>query len=136
MTPAAHHTTLFLALRRLRAPLITLIVIFSVSVLGLTLAPGRDGSHLSFFHAFYFISYTATTIGFGEIPRAFSEQQRLWTLICIYMAVLGWTYTLGALIALLQDATIKSSQQNDSRAPWSASASRSFWYAAMVNRDA
>ncbi len=108
MTPAAHHTTLFLALRRLRAPLITLIVIFSVSVLGLTLAPGRDGSHLSFFHAFYFISYTATTIGFGEIPRAFSEQQRLWTLICIYMAVLGWTYTLGALIALLQDATIKS----------------------------
>ena len=108
MTPAAHHTTLFLALRRLRAPLITLIVIFSVSVLGLTLAPGRDGTHLSFFHAFYFISYTATTIGFGEIPMRFSEQQRLWVLVCIYLAVGGWTYTLGALIALLQDATFKN----------------------------
>lgn len=108
MVPATHHTTVFLALRRLRAPLITLIVIFAISVLGLTLAPGHDGSHLSFFHAFYFISYTATTIGFGETPDVFSEQQRLWVIVCIYMAVVGWAYTLGSLIALLQDATFKN----------------------------
>ncbi len=108
MTPAAHHTTVFLVLRRLRAPLITLIVIFAISVLGLTLAPGPDGTQLSFFHAFYFISYTATTIGFGETPYAFSDQQRLWVIVCIYMAVVGWTYTLGSLIALLQDATFKN----------------------------
>ena len=34
--------TVFLILRRMRAPLIVLIVIFAVSVLGLTLIPGED----------------------------------------------------------------------------------------------
>jgi Trk K+ transport system NAD-binding subunit len=108
MKGASHHATLFLAMRRLRAPLITLIVIYAVSVLGLTLAPGLDGQRMSFFHAFYFISYTATTIGFGEIPETFSEQQRLWVMICIYMAVVGWTYTLGSLFALMQDKTFQN----------------------------
>ncbi len=108
MKDAAHHSTLFLAMRRLRAPLITLIVIYAVSVLGLTLVPGEDGSYMSFFHAFYFISYTATTIGFGEIPATFSDEQRLWVLICIYLAVIGWAYSLGSLFALLQDKTFQS----------------------------
>ena len=102
-------STIFLVLRRLRTPLIVLIVIFSVSVLGLTLMPGppdpNGGSmpRLSFFHATYFISYTATTIGFGEIPYAFSEQQRLWVTFCIYLSVIGWAYTLGTVFAMLQD---------------------------------
>ena len=60
-------STIVLILRRMRAPL---IVIFSVSVLGLTLVPGVDGNgepwRMSFFDALYFMSYTATTIGFGE----------------------------------------------------------------------
>jgi voltage-gated potassium channel len=109
MTPASHQGVFFLVLRRLRAPLITLIVIMAVSTLGLTLAPGTDASgqpgRLSFFHAFYFMSYTATTIGFGEIPVAFSEQQRLWVIICIYLSVVGWAYTLGTVFALFQDHT-------------------------------
>ena len=50
-----------------RAPLITLIVIFSVSVVGLTLVPGVDDqgrpAHIGLFDSFYFVSYTATTIG-------------------------------------------------------------------------
>ena len=77
-----HTSTIFLVLRRLRTPLIVLITLFAVSVLGLTLMPGPldpNGGQMprmSFFHAVYFISYTATTIGFGEIPYAFSEQQR------------------------------------------------------------
>ena len=37
---ARHHSVFFLILRRLRAPLILLIVLFAISVLGLTLAPG------------------------------------------------------------------------------------------------
>ena len=91
-----HTSTIFLVLRRLRTPLIVLITLFAISVLGLTLMPGPpdpNGGQLprmSFFHAVYFISYTATTIGFGEIPYAFSEQQRLWTVVCIYMSVVGW----------------------------------------------
>ena len=104
-----HASTIFLVLRRLRTPLIVLIVIFAVSVLGLTLMPGPPDPNggamprMSFFHAIYFISYTATTIGFGEIPYAFSEPQRLWTVICIYLSVIGWAYTLGTVFAMLQD---------------------------------
>ena len=101
-------STIFLVLRRLRPPLIVLIVIFAVSVLGLTLVPGPPDANgaiqrLSFFHATYFFSYTATTIGFGEIPYAFSEQQRLWVTLCIYLSVIGWAYTLGTVFAMLQD---------------------------------
>ncbi|MCL2645083.1 MAG: NAD-binding protein, partial [Betaproteobacteria bacterium] len=59
------------------------------------------------FRAFYFISYTATTIGFGEIPYAFSDQQRLWVLFCIYMSVIGWAYTLGTVFALLADRSLQ-----------------------------
>ncbi|QDF96727.1 potassium channel protein [Azoarcus sp. DD4] len=112
MTPLPrHHSIFFLIMRRMRAPLILLIVIMSISVLGLTLAPGVDADgnphKLSFFHALYFISYTATTIGFGEIPYAFSDQQRLWVLVCIYMSVIGWAYTLGTVFALLADRNLQ-----------------------------
>ncbi|ENO88150.1 potassium channel family protein [Thauera linaloolentis] len=108
---ARHHGIFFLILRRLRAPLILLITIMAISVLGLTLAPGTgengQARYLSFFHALYFMSYTATTIGFGEIPYAFSDQQRLWVVFCIYMSVIGWTYTLGTLFALLSDRSLQ-----------------------------
>jgi Trk K+ transport system NAD-binding subunit len=112
MVPVSRHQSIFLIImRRLRAPLILLIVIISISVLGLTLAPGPlvDGQprYMSFFRAFYFISYTATTIGFGEIPYVFSDQQRLWVLFCIYMSVVGWAYTLGTVFALLSDRSLQ-----------------------------
>ncbi|MES2758479.1 MAG: NAD-binding protein [Pseudomonadota bacterium] len=92
----------------MRAPLIVLVVFYAVGVLVLTFVPGRheDGSPappLSFFHAFYFISYTATSIGFGEIPRSFSDAQRLWITVCIYMTVIGWTYSIVSVLTLLQD---------------------------------
>ena len=103
--------TLFLILRRMRAPLITLIIIFSVSVLGLTLIPGRDADgqpyDMGFFDAFYFMSYTATTIGFGEIPHAFTYAQRMWVLVAIYLTVIGWAYALGSLLALIQDKAFR-----------------------------
>ncbi len=98
----------FLVLRRMRAPIIALIVIYAISIIGMTLvlgvdAEGKPAPPLSFFHAFYFISYTATTIGFGEIPNAFSNAQRLWVTICIYLTVVGWSYSVVTLISLLQD---------------------------------
>ncbi len=102
------NSAFFLVLRRMRVPVIVLIVIYAISVIGLTLVPGIDAegkiaAPLSFFHAFYFVSYTATTIGFGEIPSAFSDAQRLWVTICIYLTVVGWSYSVVTLIALLQD---------------------------------
>ncbi|WP_020654860.1 potassium channel family protein [Massilia niastensis] len=102
------NSVIFLILRRMRAPLIVLIVFYTVGVLVLTIVPGQNadgtpGPPLSFFHAFYFISYTATTIGFGEIPWAFSDAQRLWVTVCIYMTVIAWTYAIVKVLALLQD---------------------------------
>jgi Trk K+ transport system NAD-binding subunit len=104
--------TIFLILRRMRAPLIVLIVIFSVSVLGLTLIPGEDADgdpmRMGFFDAFYVMSYTATTIGFGEIPFPFTYNQRMWVTISIYLTVIGWAYAIGSLLALLQDRAFRS----------------------------
>ena len=102
-----------LALRRLRAPLLVLIAVYALGIVGLVLIPGRDEAgqawHLSFFQAFYFMSYTASTIGFGEIPHAFTETQRLWVSTVIYLSVIGWAYALASLLGLLQDEGFKRS---------------------------
>jgi voltage-gated potassium channel len=103
--------TIFLVLRRMRTPLIVLIVIFAVSVLGLTLIPGQDAqgrpSRMGFFDAFYVMSYTASTIGFGELPNPFTYAQRLWVTVAIYLTVIGWAYAIGSLLALLQDRAFR-----------------------------
>jgi Trk K+ transport system NAD-binding subunit len=100
-------TAIFLVLRKMRAPLIVLISLFAVSILGLTLVPGQvvDGRvwRMDPFEAFYFMSYTATTIGFGEIPYPFSTAQRAWVIITIYLSVVAWAYAIGSVLALLQD---------------------------------
>lgn len=103
--------TIFLVMRRMRAPLIVLIVIFAVSVLGLTLIPGEDPEgrpwRMGFFDAFYVMSYTASTIGFGEIPYPFTYNQRMWVTITIYLTVIGWAYAIGSLLNLLQDRAFR-----------------------------
>ena len=99
--------TIFLVLRRMRAPLIVLITIFAVSVLGLTLIPGQGAHRMSIFDAFYFMSYTASTIGFGELPEPFSAAQRLWVTAAIYLTVIGWAYAIGSVLALLQDRAFR-----------------------------
>ncbi len=101
-------SVVFLVFRRMRAPLILLIVIYAVSVLGLSLIPGVDAAGrptapMSLFHAFYFVSYTATTIGFGELPAPFSEAQRMWTTLIVYLSVIGWSYLVVTLLGLAQN---------------------------------
>lgn len=97
----------FILLRRLRLPLVLLIVVYAVAIVGFTLVPGHapDGSpwRMSFFHATYFVSFLGTTIGLGEIPYPFSDAQRLWALLCIYATVLSWLYAIGAVFSTLQD---------------------------------
>jgi voltage-gated potassium channel len=104
-------TTIFLILRRMRAPLILLIVIYAVSVLGLTVIPGQDLEgrpyRMGFFDAFYVMSYTATTIGYGEIPYPFTYNQRMWVTICIYLTVVAWAYAIGSLLARLRDRAFR-----------------------------
>jgi Trk K+ transport system NAD-binding subunit len=103
--------TIFLIMRRMRAPLIILIVIFSVSVVGLTLIPGVDPAgnraRISLFESFYFMSYTATTIGFGELPWPFTPAQRLWVTFSIYLSVVGWAYAIGSMLTLVQDRSFR-----------------------------
>lgn len=105
---AASASIVLLVSRRMRAPLVTLILVYAVSVLGLSLIPGvdaqgRPAAPLSLFHALYVVGYTATTIGFGELPGAFSNAQRMWIMVVIHLAVIGWTYSVLTLIALFQD---------------------------------
>jgi Trk K+ transport system NAD-binding subunit len=103
--------TIFLVMRRMRAPLIVLIVIFAVSTLGLTLIPGQDAEgrpwRMGFFDAFYVMSYTASTIGFGEIPYPFTYNQRMWVTISIFLTVVGWAYAIGSLLALVQERSFR-----------------------------
>ncbi len=102
---------LWIILQRLRTPLLVIIITYSIAILGMVLIPGMDDKgeiyHLSFFDAFYFISYTASTIGFGETPYEFTYDQRMWVLICIYLTVIGWFYAIGALVSVLSDKMLR-----------------------------
>lgn len=100
-----------LILRRMRVPLLVLITTYSISILGFVLVPGVDENgqrwHMTFFDAVYFVSYMATTIGFGELPQPFSAAQRMWTTISIYLSVVGWVYAIGSILSLVQNSLLK-----------------------------
>ncbi|MEO6103412.1 MAG: NAD-binding protein [Pseudoxanthomonas sp.] len=101
----------FVLVRRLRRPLVALVLVYAVAVLGFTLVPGQDPDgnpwHMGFFHAFYFVSFLGTTIGLGEVPYPFSDAQRLWATISIYTTVVAWLYAIGSLFSLLQDPVFR-----------------------------
>lgn len=105
------NSVLFVGLRHLRTPIIAMVVVFAVGVAGLVLIPGTaaDGSawHMNFMQALYFMSYTATTIGFGEIPQAFTDMQRFWVTIMIFASVIGWAYLIGSLLRMAQDESFR-----------------------------
>lgn len=104
-----NESSIWLFLRKMRAPLIILNLAHAIPVLLLTLVPGLDTNgnptHLSIFDAMYVVGYTATTIGFGEIPYAFTYAQRMVVLLTIYISVPAWFYALGTLVSLFQDKT-------------------------------
>ncbi len=92
-----------IVLREMRLPLIVLLGVNTIGITVMVLIPGTDGQPMSVFHAFYFMTYTATTTGFGELPREFSDAQRLWATVCLYMSVVGWVYAIGTIIRLVQN---------------------------------
>ena len=91
----------------MRLPFTVICITYAIAMTGLVLIPGVDDQgntyHLTIFDAFYFVTYTATTIGFGEIPYAFTHYQKIWVSMSIYLTVLGWFYGIGALVSLVQD---------------------------------
>ena len=98
---------IFIVLRFMRAPLLVLIAVYACAMAGWVLIPGAEVDGVpeapSFFHAFYFLAYTATTTGFGELPVRFTEAQRMWAIVCLYGSVVAWLYAVGAIIRLLQN---------------------------------
>lgn len=94
-------------MQRMRLPFVVIVLTYTIAIIGLIIIPGVDDQgnpyNLSIFEAFYFITYTATTIGFGEIPYPFTHEQKIWVSISIYLTVLGWFYGIGTLVTLLQD---------------------------------
>ncbi len=101
---------LWIIIRRMRIPFLVIIVTFAISIIGLMMIEGVDDSghpyKMNFFDAFYFVSYMASTIGFGEAPYTFTYPQRLWVSFCIYLTVIGWFYGIGTIVALIQDKTL------------------------------
>lgn len=103
----------YLVLKRMRFPLILIIVIYTICVIGLSVMPGVDPAGnptegMGLFNAFYVISYTGTTIGFGELPVPYSVEQRLWMTLSIYLTVVGWSYTIVTMLALLQETAFRN----------------------------
>ncbi len=101
------NSSLYIILQKMRKPFLVIIATYVISIIGFLLIDGKDSSgnvyHMTIFDAFYFVSYTATTIGFGEIPYPFTYPQRIWVSIATFLTVLGWFYSIGSLISLLQD---------------------------------
>ena len=71
----------YLVLRRMRFPLLLVIGVYTFCTAGLSMIPGTDANGdptapLTVFEAFYVVSYTSTTIGFGPKMGSISPLRR------------------------------------------------------------
>jgi Trk K+ transport system NAD-binding subunit len=102
----------WLTMRRMRTPLILLILVYAMSVFGMLVIPAQDASgnsvQVGFLDAMYFVAIMATTIGFGEMPFAFTGAQRLYAFLIIFPNVIAWLYSIGTIIALLVDPQFRA----------------------------
>ncbi len=111
-SPSSSRIT-FIILRYMRRPIMVLITVYAASMVGWIVIPGVDTEgnpqNLSFFHAFYFLTYTVTTTGFGELPDTFTEAQRMWGIVSLYAGVIAWFYALGSIVGLVQNPDFQQS---------------------------
>ena len=105
----------WMTMRRMRTPLIVLILVYYFSVLAMTLVPGIDAEgnpfHMSLLDAAYFMAILQTTIGFGEIPYSFTGAQRLLVFWLLLPNVVAWLYSIGTLLGLILDKQFQASFQ-------------------------
>lgn len=103
---------IWLTMRRLRLPLILLILVYFSSVLAMTMVPAMDPDgnlvKVSFLDAAYYVAIMATTIGFGEYPYPFTGAQRLLAFIIILPNVVAWLYSIGTILGLFLDPQFKA----------------------------
>lgn len=111
--PTTDQTTevIFLFMRRMRAPFIVVIANFSICTTGLMLMPGADAQgnpyRLTVFDAFYQMTITLTTVGYSEVPHAFSYPQRMWLSMSIYLVVISWAFAIGVFFSVLNDTAFQ-----------------------------
>jgi len=96
-----------MTMRRMRSPLIILILVYFFSTLALIAIPGIDAAgkpyRMSFLDAAYFMAILQTTIGFGEIPFSFTAAQRMLVYALLLPNVVAWLYSIGTLLGLILD---------------------------------
>ena len=94
-------------MRRMRTPLIVLILIYFFSIIAMMTIPGVDDAgnsyRMSFLDAAYFMAILQTTIGFGEIPFSFTPSQRMLVFWLLLPNVVAWLYSIGTLLGLILD---------------------------------
>jgi len=94
-------------MRRMRSPLIILILVYFFSTFALIAVPGIDPAgkpyRMSFLDAAYFMAILQTTIGFGEIPFSFTPTQRMLVYTLLLPNVVAWLYSIGTLLGLILD---------------------------------
>ncbi|MGD9021134.1 MAG: ion channel, partial [Lysobacterales bacterium] len=99
-------------MRRMRTPIITLILVYFFSTLAMISVAGMDEHgnpyNMSFMDAAYFISIMQTTIGFGEIPYDFTSAQRVLVYVLLLPNVVAWLYSIGTLLGLVLDKQFQS----------------------------
>lgn len=109
--------TVWLTMRRLRMPLIILLLTYFISVCILVAVPGADADgnpvRMSFLDAAYFIAILSTTIGLGEVPYAFTEVQRLVVFFLIFPNVVAWLYSFTAILGLFLDEQFQAMQAHN-----------------------
>jgi Trk K+ transport system NAD-binding subunit len=102
----------WLTMRRMRTPLIALIIVHSLSVIGLVQIPGKDAAgtpiEVGFLDALYYVATMATTIGFGEFPTSFTHEQRLFAYLVLFPNVVAWLYAIGTIISLFVDPQFRA----------------------------
>ncbi len=104
-------------MRRMRTPLIVLIMVYFLSVLALISVPGTDARgnpyYMTALDAAYFISILQTTIGFGEIPYTFNAAQRMLVFWLLLPNVVAWLYSIGTLLGLILDKQFQAILQTN-----------------------
>jgi len=107
-----------MTMRRMRTPIIVLILVYFFSIIAMISVPGLDADgnpyYVSFLDAAYFMAILQTTIGFGEIPSSFTAAQRFLVLSLLLPNVVAWLYSVGTLLGLILDkqfqATFRASR--------------------------
>lgn len=102
-------------MRRMRTPLIILILVYFFSIMAMIAVPGVDSEgrpfHMSFLDAAYFMAILQTTIGFGEIPYSFTPSQRILVYTLLMPNVVAWLYSIGTLLGLILDKQFQAAFQ-------------------------